>query len=997
MHFAILGPLLVEIAGVRLQLSGLISARILTTLLLSSGKVVPVARLVEAAWDEDPPPTATHQVRKAIADLRQRIPQGHSLIATDGPGYRADVTVDQLDLTLFTDRLQQARESSDAGALPDAARSLREALALWRGAVMSESGGPLISAASAVLEERRLAAVGQLIEIRLALGESSELVEELRQLIVDHPLRETFRGYLMLALHRSGRRAEALAEYAGTRRLLVEELGVGPGQQLNRVHEMILRGSPEAAPPEPTEPIGAPAPAALTGPAPCTLPHDLQDFAGRESELTGLMMAAHPPGDDIVRIISIEGMGGSGKTALAIRAAHRLAPLFPDGQLYVDLRGFTPGEQPRQPVTVLATLLRTLGLRGEQIPEDLEAVAALWRSTLAGQRMLLLLDNAAHAAQVRPLLPGAAGCSVLITSRHRMTGLDGSQSMALGLLSSAESIALTTAALGRQRSANESQEIRELVALCGHLPLALRIAVGRLRSRPHWSTRYLVDRLRNEARRLDELRSGERGIEATLQLSYLAMDESHRDAIRLLGLHPGDEFDTAATAALLGIGVHEAEDVLEHLVDVHLIETREIGRYTFHDLVRRFIRRLPARTAEPAAFRQLLDYYLAVSEWACRIRYPGREATDGWQSPEVELPVFADPEQAEAFFEREHGTLLAAVERALEQGLYRQAVHLARNLLFFLNTRSRFPEYQHVASLAVAAARRLDEPRTLRLSLSNLSVVQWKLGRFAEGIVTTSEALDIALTLDDRDGEASCLNMLGLMLSCLGFLDEAEWRLQQAVTLYGELTAGRQEGYACSNLSTVYSWRGRYREACAAAERAILLSRGFGPYGEEITALTDLAIAQLAGDDLESARLTIDQALTLGDERYVPENLALTFAVASKVYQRLRRADRADAYAVRSLELLAAMGTTIRRATVENIVGSVRFQAGDLRQALQLYESAYAHADTIGYRIEVARALTGMADVQAALGQHQAAQAKRDRADSLYATMAEPSARKAAA
>ncbi|MFD7922999.1 BTAD domain-containing putative transcriptional regulator [Streptomyces sp. NPDC059740] len=974
MSFAVLGPLEVQIAGARLRLGGLITARVLTMLLLSPGRMVPVPRLVEAAWDAEPPATAAHQVRKAVADLRQRIPDGQALFVTDNPGYRIDVATEQLDLSLFTERLQQARQALDARRLSEAVERLRGALALWRGPVMADSGGPVIAAASAVLEERRLAAVGQLIDLRLDTGESAELIDELRQLVVEYPLRETFRGQLMLAFHRSGRRAEALAAYAETRRLLVEELGIEPGRQLSRLHESILRDGPEEAVEQgapaasPGEAPPAPRPAA----PPCTLPYDLSDFAGRRRELRTLLSRAvgQADGDRTMRIIALVGMGGSGKTALAVRAAHHLAHAFPDGQFFTDLRGFTPGEQPRAPGVVLGALLRTLGVPGEQIPEDLDGRTALWRTTLAGRRVLLVLDNAADAAQVRPLLPATAGALVLITSRRRMVGLDGADALSLGVLAPEESVALLTAALGEERSGSECEEVGELADICAHLPLALRIAAARLRSRPHWSVRYLVDRLRDESRRLDELRSDDRGVEATLRLSYEAMDERHRVAFRLLGLHPGTEIDLHSAAALLGTGLQEAEDVLEHLTDIHLIEPHEISRYAFHDLVRRFARRLSDQEDEPAAFERVLDYYLAATENACRIRYPGREATEGRQVDcPSGLPEFTGPRDAEAFFDREQVTLLVAVERAVEQGRYGHAVRLARNLIFHLNTRSQLQEYRQAASLAVVAARELRDPRALRLSLSNLSVVQWKLGEFRAGIESTTEALDVAVALGDRDGEAACLSMLGLLHSCLGHLAEAQRCLEAAVELYAGMTAGRQEGYACSNLSTVYVWQGRPEEAVAVAERAVLLSRGFGPFGEEITALTDLAIAHLAAGDVEQARRTTEQALELGDEKHVPENLALAYAVAADVNQRLGRDGPAAACADRSLALIRARaGTTIRQATVENILGGVRRRAGHYRQALELHRSAHRHAHAIDFQVEVANALAGMAAVRRELG-----------------------------
>lgn len=1001
-EFAVLGPLEVRAGEVRLRLGGPIPIRILTALLLEPGRIVPVSRLVEAAWDEDPPATAAHQVRKAVAELRQRIPQGPSVIVTDGPGYRVEIGPDQLDLSKFSLWLQQAREALDSGLVPEAAERLRSALALWRGPVTTGNSGSVIAAASAVLEERRLAAVRQLGDLRLAMGEAEELIGDLRELAAEHPLRESFRGQLMLALYRAGRQAEALDEYARMRTLLAEELGIDPGRQLSELHEAILRGSPELAAPRPAETPKEPAtpeqphrPATVQA-APCTLPYDLADFTGRDSELRRLLRHADIPDDGTVRIVTIDGMGGSGKTALAVRAAHRLTDAYPDGQLYADLRGFTPGERPRQPGTVVGTLLRTLGVPGERIPDDSDGRIALWRSVLAERRILLVLDNAADAAQVWPLLPASSGCLVLITSRNRLVGLDGADSISLGLLSSSESRDLVAAALGEERTGNEPEAVEALVELCGHLPLALRIAAARLRSRPRWTVRYLVDRLGDESQRLDELRSGDRSVEATLHLSYQAMDENHRKSFRLLCLHPGTEVEVYSAAALLGTEPRTAEDVLEHLMDMHLVEQHEIGRYSFHDLVRHFAQRLGEATltadTEQAAFERLLDHYLAVTEEACRILYPGREATDVGRgtAPSASLPALtalAGSDEAEAFFDREHVTLLTAIERAERRGLHHHAVHLARNLLFHLNTRSRLQEYHQAAALAVSAARQLQEPGTLSLSLLNLSVVLWKLGRFREGITVTTEALDIARELGDRGDEAACLDTLGLLHSCLGHLTQARRHLEQAVQLYGSMAAGRQEGYACCNLSTVYTWLGRHREAAANAGRAVLLSRAYGAHGEEITALTDLAIAQLAMGEVEQARTTVEQAVELGDENRMPEDLALALAVAADACQRLGEPHLATTRAERSLALIRSCGMTIRQAAVENILGQVHCRGGDHGQALELHRSAHQHAQSIGYRIEIVRALDGMADALEALGDQAQAQTHRRHAKELFSDM----------
>ncbi|RPK45588.1 Regulatory protein AfsR [Streptomyces sp. ADI91-18] len=1135
-HFAVLGSLEVRAGGARIRLGGPISERVLATLLLDPGRVMPIGRLVEAAWDDEPPATAAHQVRKAVADLRQRIPDGGRLIVTEGAGYRVAVAPERLDLSLFALRLRQARAALDAGRPLDVARELRAALDLWRGPVLSGSGGTAIASASAVLEERRLTAVEQLIEIRLALGESGDLVGDLRELIAAHPLREAPRGQLMLALYRSGRQAEALAEFGRVRELLVEELGIDPGPRLTRLYEAILRDSPELAPPEPPAPprpatpwagpapvtgtpgwpkaapgsmagAGAPAEPAAGGPVadaetatgtgpeapakpgpgfpggpwavggdtdsaaiagapwaegrassavgpealagagpgagagvaagstnaagpgvgvgtgaaaggervppratevPRTLPNDLTGFTGRERELGRLLERAAAPADGATRIVAIDGMGGSGKTALAIRAAHRLAEAYPDGQLYIDLRGFTPGEQPRLPLSVLGALLRSLGVPGERLPEEADSRSCMWRGLLAERRMLIVLDNAADVAQVRPLLPASSNSLVLITSRTRMVELDGCDWMSVGVMSPPDSRALVREALGRSRTEREPEAVEALAELCGHLPLALRIATARLRNRPRWTVRHLVDRLADGTRRLDELRSGERSVEATLRLSYRAMRKEHRDAFRLLGLHPGAEIDVHSAAALLGCGVREAEDVLEHLLDAHLVGQHEIGRYAFHDLVRSFAQSPRGDddndgdndndTVETAATGRLLDHFFAVTEEACRFLYPGRDAVDvPFARPAGGLPPIGSAGEAEAYFDREYVTLLAAVARAQERGFFAHAVHLARNLVFHLNARSYLSEYAQAADLAVAAARRIGDPAQLRLSLSNQTVSRAKLGRFREGIAAASEALDIAVSLGDRHGEAYCRDLLGMLHSCLGHLAAGRSHLERAVELYREAGSNRQETYALCNLSSVYTWLGRHREAASAAERAVAISRRLGARNEEISALNDLAIARLATRDHSAARSAAEQALELSDESRMPENLALTLALAADASLHLGRTRQAVAHADRAYGLIRAKGTALRQAVVENILGDVHCRRGEFDRALALHESAYELAAAIEYRIEAARALRGMSAALAATGRTGRAEILRRCADDVMESMRVPVDRRPAA
>ncbi|MEV7544776.1 BTAD domain-containing putative transcriptional regulator [Streptomyces sp. NPDC089915] len=998
-------------------------------LLLESGRVVTVARLVEAAWEQDPPATAAHQVRKAVADLRRRIPDGGAVIVTDGPGYRAAVTAGQLDLLEFDALVQAAGQAAKEGRLTTAAERLASALDLWRGPVLSGAGGPVIDGAATALEERRLSAAEQHFGLRLTLGESGELVSGLRALITEHPLRETLRGQLMLALYRTGRQAEALQEYGRVRELLVEELGIDPGPQLAKLYESILRDGPELAGPErpapeahdpdpgPTPvpaaapvPEAPPAPAAPAAEAPCTLPYDLPDFTGRAKELNELFASVREgreggeggeggPGQArYSRIVAIDGMGGMGKTSLAVRAAHRLADRYPDGQLLIDLRGFTPGETPVTPASALDGLLRTLGTPGDRIPEDLEGRAALWRATLDGRRILLLLDNAVDAAQIRPLLPASPGCLVLVTSRARLLDLDGVEWVSIDLMKPEESTDLMTQTLGAARVAAEPEAAAELAELCGHLPLALRIATARLRNRPRWTVRYLVERLRDETRRMDELSSGERSVAATLRLSYLAMDEKHRTAFRILSLHPGADIDVHTAAALLGASVRDAEDTLEFLLDVHLVQQPDIGLYTFHDLVRSFAQslRVPAtEAADAAAVERLLGYYLTATDAACEVLFPGREhRPTGIRPYEGELPALGRADLAGRWFDQEHDGLLAAVALADRRGHDRYTACLSRNLSFHLHARGRFDEFWNLGRLAVAAARRLDDPHLLSVSLANLGAACWKLGRFEEGLEVAAEGRDTAVRLGDRHIEAHSESTIGLLLSMLGQYAAAVPLIERAINLASELGIRREEAEGLTMLSSLYERCGLYEEAAETARRAIGISRELGYSVSEVMAVTDLAFAQVGLGEYREAAESLARARDLSAKSREQADVALVLALSAEVADRLGTREEATGFAGRALTMARSSGAPIRLAQVENLLGRLYSRRGEYDAARGLHSHALKIASGIRLRFEEAHALTGLAVVCEASGEPETAAGYRAKAAGLFEFMGIPEQRR---
>lgn len=597
MWLGVLGPLLVaDTAGRQVHLAGRERA-VLAALALQANQVVPADQLVDLVLDGAPSSGGASTVRSYVRRLRAKLgPLLAERIVTHPPGYLCRVDAQEVDALRFEALCQDAGRAVRELRWAEASASAGCAVALWRGA-------PLLDVPSQTLHDEFVPRLehlrAQVLEdhaaAELALGHHEQLVQPLRELVAKHPLRERFHAQLMLALLRAGRQAEALAVYRRARRVLIEELGIEPGAELQRMHEQVLAGgisAPGAAPPADRASEPAPVATALR-----QLPAAPGHFVGRLAELrllTGLLEAPqHLEGiSGTVVICAVDGMAGIGKTALAVHAAHRLADRFPDAQLFIDLHGYTQGYEPRSAGAALEAFLHALGVPAGQVPDDVEERAALYRQRLAGTRSLILLDNAADEAQVRPLLPGAPGCIVLVTSRRRLKGLDDARSLSLGLLPPSDAIALLSAVAGPERVPADDPLPGEVAQLCGRLPLALRIAATLLRHRPAWSLEHVAGLLRDQRHRVQALCDGERDLGAAFDLSYTGLDARHRRLCRCLGLVPGPYADAYAAAALLNLDPDSATELLEDLVDHNLLIAHDRGRYCLHDLIRAHARTL---------------------------------------------------------------------------------------------------------------------------------------------------------------------------------------------------------------------------------------------------------------------------------------------------------------------------------------------------------------------------------------------------------------------
>jgi DNA-binding SARP family transcriptional activator len=608
MWVGLLGSLLVRVDGAVVAVTAARQRAVLAVLAVRAGELVPADELAEVVWDGVPPEQAAVTIRNYVKRLRFRLGCAGGQIVACRPGYRLEVAADELDLRVFTRLCREGGAAVQVGDWAAAFGGLGRALGLWRGAPFADAGCERLQREQAPpLCELRWQAAEWRAEAGLALGRHAELAGELAEWCAAEPLRERFAALRMLALYRGGRQGDALAAYQQARRMLVGELGVEPGEELRRVHQQILAGDPALAAPAVRDAVPAQgcAAAALAAPAgglgaarvvPRQLPAAVGRFAGRSGELGVLARLAGQAvsgAGGTVLISAIGGTAGVGKTALAVRFAHRVAGLFPDGQLYADLRGFSPSGDPVPAARVLRGFLDALGVAPQTVPADADARAGLYRSVLAGRRMLVLLDNARDAAQVRPLLPGSAGCLVVVTSRSQLTGLAATgdaRMLALGLLTGPEARELLAGRLGAGRVEAEPDAVDELIERCARLPLALAITAARAAARPARPLAALAAELRTADGRLDALDAGEpaANVRAVFSWSYDQLSPAGARLFRLLGLHPGPDISAPAAASMAGVQPARARQLLAELARAHLITEPVPGRHGFHDLLRAY-------------------------------------------------------------------------------------------------------------------------------------------------------------------------------------------------------------------------------------------------------------------------------------------------------------------------------------------------------------------------------------------------------------------------
>lgn len=997
-RFKVLGPLRVTDRRGTRPIPGGRQRIVLAALLEHANRPVPAERLAEVVWDGSPPDGAVPTLRTYVMRLRRGLgPGAAERIATEDSGYVARVGEDELDSLFFEAQCRTAEAAAHAGDWPLVAAAVERALALWRGTPLQDVPCRTLQEAWLPrLEQSQLQALEWQAEAGLHLGRNEQLIQPLRELTAAHPLRERFHAQLMLALARTGRQAEALAAYQDARRALVEALGIEPGAQLRSLHARILSGE-VAEPPAADRHTGQ---ARQTGRAqqarqgkvvPQQLPATPRHFTGRQAELDLLAaqvaaMIQDPDGGGTVVISAIDGMAGIGKTALAVCAAHAVAEHFPDGRLFLDLHGYTPGHRPRTAAEALDWLLRALGVPPGRIPADAEQAAALYRQCLADTRTLIVLDNAASEAQVRPLLPGDGSCLVLVTSRRRLKGLDDAQSLALDLLRPPDAAALLRAVAGPGRIAPGDPLAQEIAGLCGHLPLALRIAGSLLRHRPTWPLEHLAGRLRDQQRRVSVLRDGERELAAVFDLSYAGLDERHRLLWRRLGLAPGPDLDAYAAAALVRDDPVSVSALLEDLVDHNLLGSDAPGRYRLHDLMRVHARTLAAADPRPereAALERLLRYYAYTAQAASAVvaRIPRPEPTG---AAPAHAPELAEPETARTWLRREHPALAAAFAQAHAAGLDAHVIALAAGLAEILQTDAPYPRALAIHQAAAETAERLDLAAARADALSDLGRVQYDLGDYPAMDKTLTRALELYRSLGDRLGEGNALTYLGRSRYVTGDLSGAEAAHSRALMLYRGMGSSLGEANALTDLGRAWTLTGDYARADDAHLRALEIYRSLGHRLGEAFTLTFLGTVSTMTGDYPAAERTLSSALELYRSQGHRQGEANALADLGRVRSLIGDHGGAQQAYLRALETYRAFGHRLGEAYTLTQLGGVRTLTGDLAGAVDTLTRALEINRSLGDRLGQANALTYLGRAQTRAGRYAEAEQALTRALEIY-------------
>ena len=999
LEFRLLGPVEAwDDDGRRLDLGPRQQRFVLAVLLLEANRVVPVARLVELLWPDEPPPSARHAIQVRVSALRGLLGESVPVVG-DSAGYRIQVDPEAVDVHRFRARVSAARAAADGGDDDGAVRLFRAALHLWTGqplagAVPEEVRDQLGHS----LEEAHLVTVEDCLDAELRLGRHANVLDELTGLVRAHPTRERLVGQLMLALHRGGQTARALETARATRDHLADELGIDPGTALQDLELAILRDDPALAPPARPAPVEAadaaadraPEPAARRSRAlvvPAQLPPAVAGFTGRDAQLAHLdqLLATAQDPPEQSRLVVLSGMGGLGKTTLALRWAHGVADRFPDGQLYLDLHGHAAAPAIR-PVEALAHLLRGLGIQPDAVPTDLDGATAAYRTALAGRRVLVVLDNAGSADQVRPLLPGEPACLTLVTSRDLLTGLiakDGARRLPLDSLDQDEAIELLETLLGPARAASEADAVAALADLCARLPLALRIAAGYLTDDSHRTVAAYVDELRSgdllDALTIDG--DDDAAIRATFDLSYQRLDDPERRLFRLLGLVPGPDFSADAAAALSATAPAETRRQLRRLTSTHLLTQHAPGRYRLHDLLRQYAEATAhadeSTDARGEAFDRLMAWHYHSARAAdlhlapTMLRLPPPPLPPGLP----DIAEITDDQAALDWFRREHANARAAISAAATNGPPRWAWLLAEIERHHLHIAGRRPEQHAVVEDAIVAAEKSGDSMALASAYLGYGNIV-KNTDIPQAVKELETAVRHAEATGDPARLGAALNDLGIAHLSAGALGEAQGFLVRALEAKARASHPRNDASTLTNLATVAYQAGDLRMAVTTFGRALAGYDQVRAPRKRALVLTMLAEVTYELGDPRRCLPLLDEAdglaRAVGNRRTLLDSANLRIIV----YLDLGRLPEARAQADSALRAAEDLNDLPFMAATLAACGLVDHRSGDHAAARRRYHEALAMYAHVGSRLHRIGVLIRLADLDRADGRHESARSR---------------------
>jgi DNA-binding SARP family transcriptional activator/tetratricopeptide (TPR) repeat protein/transcriptional regulator with XRE-family HTH domain len=973
--FRILGPVEVGLPGSPVPLPGARQKKLLAALLLDVGAAVPHERLVDTLW-ESPPLSARQQIHNSIASLRRILASapGNCRITTTPAGYQLHVPAELIDVSLFAALVEESEHLERHDKWGEALGSLERALNLWRGPALAGLSGGSLDTAATHLDGLRVAAVERAMALRLRLNPVSSLVSDLKSLVAQHPYRETLRAQLIEALHHSGQQVEALAVYEEGRQLLAQEFGIDPGPALRHAHLRVLRSSPATEPDaaEAADPDSATT--QLAGRTPAGpgrlqnyLPHSTKEFTGRHAEVSRLNDTALSSPSKALIISALDGMGGVGKTALAVHLAHELTEEYPDGQYFVELHGFSPGRNPLTPPQALEQLLRQVGTAVEGVPPDLAGRSALWRSLLAGRRALILLDNAVDVAQVRPLMPGATQSLVIVTSRRRLAALEGAVPLSLNVLPPDDAQQLFIKIAGEERTRDATAGVATVTELCGRLPLAIRIAAARFRDRPSWSIEHLVQQLQDQRSRARFLSAGDRDVMAVLQLSYRHLTAEQQRLFCLLSLHTGEDFDAYAAAALADLPVARAEQVLEALFDDNLLLQHAAGRYQFHDLVRDCSRLLlPVEIDEntrTAATHRLLDYYLSLASRWCRplAKGPFRFAAETQHRlPHAQAET---PAEAAQLLQAEYHNIVAAADYAYRHGWHAYAWQIPCAMQPLLAGMNYGERAYLLFEQALSAASAIERADGRSMALTGMASACREAGENHRARALFEQAIGISRAAGNSGHEVFQLAGLGVTLLNDGDLPGAQKVFASGYRTAHALGDRATAALLGNNLGVVTKDLGQYEDALACFTQSAEQGEGISTEDMAILTALNIGIVHQLRDNLEAATGQYEDCLRRSEAIGFDVGKAVALVGLATVDRSLGNFGRALEHGRDALAVTRRISLWEVQCDALNALGDVFVSTGETTRAEALFAQSEQLAIEHNLPRNAARAREGIAHV----------------------------------